>query len=350
MVDIVGVEADLVQFRTRRRGWPSSCNVYLIRDGAGAVLVDAGLGVEPSLGELLKAIGQALAEWGQSLPDLHTILLTHTHTDHAGGAIPIARLTGARVLLPVRGWAQAADPWWQVHHIMPPEVRRELAAFQDYDVAEHFHQQTMPELFAADSDIVWRLIEDDEEIRVGRYLLKAHHLPGHDVAHLAWVDQQQRLGFTGDLLTARGTSLPWYPPNAGGIDAYLASLQKLSVLTLEIVCPGHHVVQRGAAAIAELNRSTQRMILERDRLILDALLGGPRTFAALDDLIYDKVVREVIPWASSVTMAHLARLEQSGLVSRLADGTYAAEPIATGRHLDKLRWQMAGEPADQCAE
>lgn len=342
MVDIVSVAADLVQFRTRRRGWPSSCNVYLIRDGERSVLVDSGLGFDPSLSELLAALGTTLAEWGQSQHDVHTILLTHTHTDHAGGAIPIARITGARVLLPVRGWAQAADPWWQVHHIMPPEVHAELAGFQDFDVAEHFHQQTMPELFANDSDIVWQLIEDHEEVRVGRYLLKAHHLPGHDVAHLAWVDLEQRLAFTGDLLMARGTSLPWYPPNAGGIGAYLASLQQLSALALETVCPGHNAVQRGAAVIEELNLNTRRMILERDRLLLAALLGGAKSFAALDDLIYDAAVRAVIPWASSVTMAHLSRLNQTGLVSRKPDGVYIAEPIAAERYLDKLRLQMRG--------
>lgn len=340
MVEIVNVESDLVQLRTRRRGWPSSCNVYLIRDGDGAVLVDTGLGVEPSLGELLAAMSTALAKWGQMHRDVHTILLTHTHTDHAGGAVPIARITGARVLLPVRGWAQAAEPWWQVHHILPPEVRHELVAQRDIDIAEHFRQKTMPELFASESDIVWQLIEDGDEIQTGRYRLKAFHMPGHDVAHLAWVDLQCRLAFTGDLLAARGTSLPWYPPNAGGIDGYLASLERLSGFALEIACPGHNAVNRGADTIAELGRRTVRMILERDLQLLGALLSGAKSFGNLDDLIYDSSVREVIPWASSVTMAHLDHLEQVGLLSRLDNGLYLTEPIAAERYLRKLRIQI----------
>lgn len=342
MIEIVNVEPDLVQLRTRRRGWPSSCNVYLIRDGKRSVLIDSGLGVDPSLGELLAAMGTALAEWGQSHRDVHTILLTHTHTDHAGGAVPIARITGARIMLPVRGWAQAADPWWQVHHILPPEVRAELTTdYRNFDVvADHFHRETMPDLFSADADIVWQLVEDNEEIRIGRYLLKAYHMPGHDVAHLALVDLQRRLAFTGDLLTARGTSLPWYPGNAGGISGYLASLQQLSLLALETVCPGHNSVQRGAAVIAELNRSTQHMVLERDRQILTALLSGAKTFAFLDNLVYEEAVRAVIPWASSVTMAHLIRLNQTGLVSRLENGLFLTEPIAAERYLRTLQIQM----------
>ena len=95
-MEIVDVEADVIQLRTARRGWPSSCNVYLVRDGERSVMVDTGLGVEPSLGELLTSVDVALARWGQTQRDLRRILLTHTHTDHAGGAMPIARRTGAR--------------------------------------------------------------------------------------------------------------------------------------------------------------------------------------------------------------------------------------------------------------
>jgi glyoxylase-like metal-dependent hydrolase (beta-lactamase superfamily II) len=336
MVEIVDVEADVIQLRTVRRGWPSSCNVYLIRDGEHSVMVDAGLGVDPSLGELLTGLSVALARWGQTQRDVRGILLTHTHTDHAGGAMPIARQTGARVHVPARGWAEASDPRWQLHHILPDEVRKELAPHRDIDVVDHFREKTMPELFASGTDIDWTLVEDGDEIPVGRYRLKAFHLPGHDVAHLAWVDLQFRLGFTGDLMAARGTSLPWYPPNAGGVDRYLASLRQLQDLALQTACPGHNAVYRGATAIADLCATTRRMILDRDKMLLGALLAGPKSFRELDDVICDDAVRDVIPWASSVTMAHLARLDQIGVASRLDNGRYIAEPIACERHLREI--------------
>jgi len=338
VIDTVDVEHDLVQFRTRRRGWPSSCNVYLLRDGDGdgAVLVDAGLGVEPDLSALTAAVTAALARWELLLESLHTILLTHTHTDHAGGAIPIAHATGARVLLPARGFAQASDAAWQVHHILPEDVRRELPALRDFDVAAHFREETMPELFHAGAGIAWQLTDDGDEIVIGRHRLRAFHLPGHDVGHLAWVDMATGLAFTGDLLTARGTSLPWYPPNAGGVRGYLASLATLAQLPLSLVCPGHHTVHRGAEAIAALRRDTVRMVHERDRRILATLALGPATFAQLDDLVYEAAVRQVIPWASSVTVAHLRHLEEAGVVLRRADGCYVADAIAARGYLRQL--------------
>lgn len=336
MIETVVVEPDLVQFRTRRRGWPSSCNVYLLRDEGKSILIDAGLGVDPDLTELLSAICAALATWAQAPRDLATVLLTHTHTDHAGGAIPIARACGAQVLLPARGLAQASDRDWQVHHILPAEVLRELPAMHDFDAAAHFRDETMPELFAPDLDVPWRLMEDGDVVVAGRHRLEGIFLPGHDVGHLAWVDAASGLAFTGDMLAARGTSLPWYPPNAGGVKGYLASLRKLSRLPLTLVCPGHHVVHRGAEAIAALHRETVQAVHGRDRRILDALLRGPATFAALDDLVYDAAVREVIPWASSVTLAHLKHLEEIGAVARRPDMRYVADPVAADRHLRAL--------------
>lgn len=336
LIEAIPVEDDLVQFRTNRRGWPSSCNVYLVRDGRRAILVDAGLGVDPDLKMLFDAVVVALQGWNQGPTDVHTILLTHTHTDHAGGAIPLARATGARVLLPKLGWAQASDRAWQVHHILPDDVAREIELPPGFDVAEHFRGETMPELFTAGAGITWQFTGEGDEVEVGRFQLKAFHMPGHDVGHLVWADLDSGVAFTGDLLAARGTSLPWYPPNAGGVAQYIASLERLGQLPLSVVCPGHHQVHRGTEVFRRLVRETMATVHDRERRILETLLVAPAPFAQLDALVYDAIVREVIPWASSVTMAHLRRFEESGIVYRRPDGFYVSDEAVAERYLASL--------------
>ena len=61
-----------------------------------------------------------------------------------------------------------------------------------------------------------------------------------------------------------------------------------------------------------------------------SVLAGPKSFGALDDVICDDALRDVIPWASSVTMAHLAHFDRIGVASRLDDGLYIPESSAIG--------------------
>jgi len=69
------------------------CNVYLIDGGGALALIDTGSGVAGS--------PEAIARWitghGFALSDVGTILLTHMHGDHVGGAAALAAMTGAEV-------------------------------------------------------------------------------------------------------------------------------------------------------------------------------------------------------------------------------------------------------------
>jgi glyoxylase-like metal-dependent hydrolase (beta-lactamase superfamily II) len=67
-------------------------NAHLIRSDAGCVLVDTGTpGSE-------RKIARALSRHGLSFRDIKLIVVTHAHTDHAGGAARLRQLTGAPIL------------------------------------------------------------------------------------------------------------------------------------------------------------------------------------------------------------------------------------------------------------
>ena len=70
---------------------------YLLRGGAGAVLVDTGLP-----GASARILGVARRA-GVQPEDIELIVLTHTHVDHAGAAAELARRTGAPVAVAAPG-------------------------------------------------------------------------------------------------------------------------------------------------------------------------------------------------------------------------------------------------------
>jgi glyoxylase-like metal-dependent hydrolase (beta-lactamase superfamily II) len=69
-------------------------NCYAIPDSEGVALVDPGLP-----GPLTwKSIQERLRSVGLRVRDVHTLIVTHSHPDHFGGAARVARETGAKIV------------------------------------------------------------------------------------------------------------------------------------------------------------------------------------------------------------------------------------------------------------
>ena len=69
-------------------------NMYALIDKDGAAVVDPGLPGEDNWA----AVGDRLKQAGLGLKDVHTVLVTHSHPDHFGGAARFREETGARVI------------------------------------------------------------------------------------------------------------------------------------------------------------------------------------------------------------------------------------------------------------
>jgi glyoxylase-like metal-dependent hydrolase (beta-lactamase superfamily II) len=69
-------------------------NCYAILDGEGATLVDPGLPTASSF----RALESRLARAGLRVENVHTVLVTHSHPDHFGGAARIIDRSGARLV------------------------------------------------------------------------------------------------------------------------------------------------------------------------------------------------------------------------------------------------------------
>jgi hypothetical protein len=122
--------------------------------------------------------------------------------------------------------------------------------------------------------------------------------------------------FVGDLLRCSGTGLPWYSYTAGGIEAYLESLATIEKLKVELVLPSHGLMDK---TFEDSISETRNIILNRQDAILETLTSGAKSFKELDRTICPEWMWGMCPWVSSITEAHLLKLEREGMV-REEDG------------------------------
>ena len=152
-------------------------NSYLIGSGELAV-IDPGPADESHLAALLAAV--------EARGTLHSILVTHTHLDHAPGAAALAQATGA----PVVGFGPAEnfDP--------------DLCVRGGWTL-------TLPGPGNGDGE-------------PAQLTLEAVHTPGHASDHICWLLQESRTLLTGDHVM-HGSTVVIRPPD-GDLGTYLASL------------------------------------------------------------------------------------------------------------------------------
>lgn len=140
--------------------------------------------------------------------------------------------------------------------------------------------------------------------------LMAIATPGHAPDHLAFVSG--RVLFSGDAVLGHGSV--YVAPDPGAMRGYLAALDRLLHLDLDLICPGHGPVVTEPRAKLEEYRDHR---LDRERRLVAALDDGLRTSGELLDRVWSDVPEVLRPAATVTLAAHLDKLAEEG---RLPDG------------------------------
>lgn len=303
--DTLAISDDIHVLRARSTYWPAPGNIVVIEDGDGVALIDCGFGTE----EALDAVQGALLGLGLDLAAVHTVLVTHPHLDHAGG---IGLLPDhVQVLGPARLGSLVADATAASELIFPHVVRGLAPERADLDIVEHFRT----DCGTAADEVKVRELEPGEVIDIGRTRWTAVSTPGHESGMYSYFEPELGMLVCSDVLTARGTAIPWYAPGGGGTSAYLEGLDRIAGLEASLGIRGHGDMIYGEADVAAAVTDTGARITRRTHSVHDALQDGPLTFEQLEARIYPPRVYDVIPWASSVLATHLLEgLEDGALV------------------------------------
>jgi glyoxylase-like metal-dependent hydrolase (beta-lactamase superfamily II) len=311
-------------------------NCYALLDERGAALVDPGLP-----GPLAqRALRDRLRRAGLEPRHVHSILVTHSHPDHFGGAAPLARATRARVLAHESfsfGMPAAAAPdEVSVDDLPPPAGESAAAAVADLRArfrvpwdpggGERSWMQQAPQRRAARRfaggllDFVPPISEriaGGSRLRFARRDWIALHTPGHTPDHVCLHDPEHGVLLAGDHV------LPTITPHISGLGrdadplgAYLASLEEIGALDgVRQVLPAHGHPFSDLAGRAKAIARHHRDRLER--LIAIGRDLGRASVEAYSRALFQE--RSWGPMAESETYAHLEHLRLSGRAERSSE-------------------------------
>lgn len=216
------------------------------------------------------------------------LLITHTHTDHCGGAALLKEMTGATSY----GYAR--------HPSAPGEAPPALDEGADFSF--------VPEVELRHGDVV----------EGGGLRIEAVHTPGHIGNHLCFALAEERALFTGDHVMGWATTV--VAPPDGDMAAYLESLDLLLGRDDGIYYPTHGAPITEPRAFVEAVKAHR---LGRDRAILAELEAGPKSIPELVDAIYTDLAAPLKIAAGLNVQAHLTMHERKGGVERVEAGVYA---------------------------
>ena len=235
----------------------SGTRTYLLGESA---VIDPG----PAIDSHIEAIRSAM-------PRLTTILITHRHGDHAPAAVPLKRITGARI-------------------IAPPGV--------------------------LDDTLVDQRIAGGETIAIEDETLEVIATPGHTAEHVCFLTSTGDL-FSGDTVLGEGTTAI-FPPD-GSMRDYVASLRLLLTHHPKRIFSAHGPTRDDAATLIEQYIAHR---LEREKQVLGALASGATSAAAMRQRIYPNLDPRLHGAAEIQIAAHLIKLVEDGRVVETGSGEW----------------------------
>ena len=305
-------------------------NCYVMEDDRGIAVVDHGLPGDDSW----TALNDRLQRAGYRAEDIHTVVITHSHFDHFGGATRIHDITGADILTHESfrtAWQRSeldehddtdaldlADDEAQERELerifserLPWGTERTRPQQEEIDKFRRMGRFTAEWYRTPEPSIA---VKDSQVVRLARRDWVAMHTPGHTNDHLCLFDPEHGVMLTGDHV------LPTITPHIGGISPqpdplaeFFASLHRMcEVDGVSIALPAH------GNPFADL-AGRAKTIVEHHQERLDTIRAATHRVPAGTVTEYMRILFRERAWgdmAESETYAHLEHLRCLGELER----------------------------------
>ncbi|HYP47936.1 MAG TPA: MBL fold metallo-hydrolase, partial [Thermoleophilaceae bacterium] len=259
----------------------------------------------------MKQLELAMSQAGLRIEHVRLLVCTHAHSDHYGLAGSIVDAAGCELWMHPNHAHMTSfveDPERSFERRL--EVARQSGvpaeALAGYEQERRGQSPGVASVLLPDRDLLPGVMVDTD---LGVW--QVYETPGHAPSHVVLHQPERGLLLSGDHLLGR-VSLYYdfgYTPDPAG--EFLASLDVVDQLDVQLVLAGHGRPVREARALAQANR---RAIAERLERLRGALAGGPRTPFELVPIMLERELPGslMVSWGLSEVLCYLRHLELLG--------------------------------------
>lgn len=294
-------------------------NSYVIKGDGRFLVIDTGMNRD----ECRQAMTEGLRQIGVDL-ERTDFFITHLHADHIGLVSTLARPSSRISFNKPDATVIRADNQWQKNSRFAlmngfPEDELNTA------LANHPGR-----IYSARRDTDFHLTADGDAVNIGDYMFRCVVTPGHTRGHTCLYEPNRKILLSGDhILVDITPNISLWGDDENPLKQYLASLEKVNQLDIDLVLPGHRERFRDCRArIAELKKHHETRANEVLGLVANA--PGRNAFDIASNMTWDMDYKQWSDFppnqkwfAFGEAVSHLKYLQDNGKVIKQTRDTGA---------------------------
>lgn len=310
------ISIDLYRIEIPLPGSPlKTLNSYVIKDSERNLIIDTGWNQK----ECVEAMQTGLMELGVDTGRTD-FFITHIHPDHLGLASKLATETSVIYFnQPEADWIKSGI------HLDDFISFARFNGFpeKELQVISHSHPAFK---FRSNEPPNFRILKEGNTIKFLDLEFKCIETPGHTKGHMCLYEPNKKILVAGDhILNDITPNILLWSDDWNPLKEYLASLDKVYELDIELVLPGHRSVFRNCKErIKELKHHHYKRLNE----IVSVLgKGGRNAFQIASQISWDNMYDswDMFPvlekwFATGEAISHLKYLKEEGIIRREIGG------------------------------
>ena len=286
-------------------------NSYVIKNTERNLIIDTGWNQE----ECMNAMQAGLRELGVDIRKTD-FFITHLHADHFGLVSNLMTDTSKI-------------------YFNQPDVDRFRSGFRLDDFVNFARLNGYPEnelqatlqshpglKFRAKKGLTFHILKEGDTISIGDYVFECVETPGHTWGHMCLYEPNKKIFVAGDhILNDITPNIQLWSDDWDPLKEYLASLDKVYEIDIELVLPGHRGIFKNCKErIQELKQHHQKRL---DEIISILEKGNKNAFQVASEMSWDIICDswDLFPvsqkwFATGEAIAHLKYLKEKEIIRK----------------------------------